>query len=229
MITSILFHTTMFFCTYVYPFIQNIYKFVYNRYKLLTTKYIEPDSIDENVKGWKCLAYYRNDKYEERYIDYGSLGGLTEKLCKTRWALFIEKLDNGFYLYNNNNPLLQNGDDGDDGNNKCSDDYKKSLVFFFSIVISQGDNEYEMILKKDEFIVGNQLLTPLHIMRYAKYNNWKNWRDNEPYTITIMDNKIKTVELNCNQAILLEKMKYAIVYHHALLHWCEMKPIIWPR
>jgi hypothetical protein len=183
---------------------HNIYKFIYNRYKLLTTKYIEPDSIDENIKGWKCLAYFAGNKYDEQYLDYGTP-------YKTRWALWIEKLDNGFYLYNNT-PLLQNGgDSSDNGEPNCQIKWQRSMVFFFSITVSQGDNEYTITLKKDEYIVGNTILSSLHIMRYAKYNNWHNWCDIEPYTITIMDNKMKTVELNRNQAILLAKMKYDIV------------------
>jgi ABC-type transport system involved in Fe-S cluster assembly fused permease/ATPase subunit len=193
---SIAINTIKNYCIYFFPIIESLYKTFSHYAKLTTTKYIEPSSL----KGWTCLVYFNNNnKYVEYYnednIDYHN-NYITKPITTT--MLCIQRLpiggttignNDGFYLYNNE---------------VANATHEKSSVFFFTITLIQKKLHQEIILKKDEYIIGNQLLSKLHILRYVKYNGITGFTHDEPYVIEIMDNKFNIFNINQTQYVLLK-------------------------
>ena len=186
MLKTIIINIIELYCNYIFVF----FEFLYYKYQLFRYDYIEPKN------SWKCLTLINNDdEYYEHYdnniVPY-----------KNNWSLFIQKLDNGCYLYNNElffgssyiQPI-------------------KSSVFFLSITVKQNNFTFNINLKKNEYIVGNNILSKLHILRYIKYNclfNYNNFNINNPYKIIIMDSKMNTTEINAKQYILIDKTTYKV-------------------
>ena len=176
-----------FYCRYVYPYVDAIYTMLKVR-----QKYIEP-----SVNGWNCLVYFdKKGSYNEYY--YGDMTLSEQYRFGDGDKLWITQLPNGYYLYNNTN--TQN---------------KKSSVYFLTIVILFDDGmQQEIKLKKNEYIVGNLILTPLHILRYLKYNsNGGNcgFTNNTPFSIELMDNKLKVFKIRNGESILLDNTTYSVI------------------
>jgi hypothetical protein len=151
---------------------------------------------EPTTQSWKCICSLDNNIYSDYYDNI-----ITP--YKTNWGLFIEKLQNGYYLYNNEFTFLNN-----------YTQYEKSSVFFLSITLIQNNLIININLKKNEYIVGNNLLSKIHIIRYIKYNNiWNNifFDINIPYKIEIIDSKMNKIEINEKQCILLDKHKFVVM------------------
>lgn len=189
-----------FYCTYIYPYVELIYNIYNNAYKLIIYDYIEPYNIN---KEWKCLVILNNNIYYEFYDDniipYKNNNSL----------LYIQKLQNGYYLYNNELTFNKLEKQNELTFNKLEEiKYERSSIFFLSITLIQNNINFNIHLKKNEYIVGNKLFSKQHIVRYIKYEVWWNWiRFNikKSYKISIIDTKMNIIEINDNQLILLDK------------------------
>ena len=188
------------YCLYVYPIIEYICDIFLERWKLLTNSYREP-----NESHWECFALLDYVEYNGDYMEYYNHQVFPSKAL---YGLWIEKLDNGYYIYNNNNMfsydiklIVQ-----------PQPRYEKSSIYFLSILLLQNDTQFNIILKRDEYIVGNEILSKTFIARYSKYNGWWRFDTKLSYDIQIMDNKLNVFNINDNNAIVLDKKIYSIIH-----------------
>jgi hypothetical protein len=160
------------------------------------------------------MVFLTNGHYMEHYNDV-----IVPYRCPD--GLLIQKLENGYYLYDNimmydtKLPQVRETANGEivcyPACNRVGT-YEKSSVFFLLITVTQNTNHYTINLKKDEYIVGNRILSKIHIARYANYDNtvWK-WFDIEkPYCVHLMDNKMCSFKVAPTQYIQLEKRTYVV-------------------
>jgi hypothetical protein len=174
----------------------NIFNEIILIYNILLYKWSNI-SIEPNKIKWKSLGYINNNNIFFDFYDKNIL------YYKNNWSIYVEKLENGFYLYNNQ--LLI------DGTTKF---FEKSSINFLLIILIQNNNKYNILLKNNEYIVGNIILSKIFICRYFKYNylsNFKYFNIKIPYIIKIIDNNINNIEINENQSILLNKNDYSII------------------
>jgi hypothetical protein len=185
------------YCRYIYPFIHAFYTILKKK-----PKYIEPPL---KGCGWNCLVYLdENGLYNEFYgSPVSKIAQYGVESCAKLW---IVRSINGHYLYNNSAMTIT------DIVSSPLPQPEKSSVYFLTIVVifDDGNNTLEIKLKKDEYIVGNRLLMPLHILRYMKHNGLTD-KKLENYTIEIMDNSMNIFQINNRQCILLDKRTFRVV------------------
>jgi hypothetical protein len=155
----------------------------------MTHRRIEPTHTT-----WKCLALCdRDGHYWELYdrvsVPYIHPSVLTIEMCSNgmRHIRFIE--------------------------DPTCDQPCQSSVFFLSIVVTQHGREYHIRLRKNEYCVGNSLLSRHHIARYAQYDFWWTWwrfRWNEPYIVSVFDRYMNTCHVTHTQHVILDKKTYHI-------------------
>jgi hypothetical protein len=89
---------------------------------------------------------------------------------------------------------------------------EKSDVKFLSIEYMNPDMKepISIILNKDIFQIGNEILSNAFVLRYLQYQTQYYVYAND-YTITIIDDKVNQFTLNSNQYVLLEKNDYKII------------------
>jgi hypothetical protein len=154
---------------------------------------------------------YLNDKnkYAEYYNDEElNASAINASAINASFStLWIQRLpETGFYLYNNN---IATTITTAATTTATTATHEKSSVYFFTITLIQNNLNQEIKLKKDEYIIGNQLLSRLHILRYINYNNITGFAHDKPYIIEIMDNKFNIFQINNTHYILLDgKHKY---------------------
>jgi hypothetical protein len=89
---------------------------------------------------------------------------------------------------------------------------EKSDVKFLSIEYSNPDmkESISIILNKDVFQIGNEILSKAFVLRYLQYQTQYYVYAND-YTITVIDDKVNQITLNSKQYILLDKNEYKII------------------
>lgn len=89
---------------------------------------------------------------------------------------------------------------------------EKSDVKFLSIEYSNPDmkESISIILNKDVFQIGNEILSKAFVLRYLQYQTQYYVYAND-YTITVIDDKVNQIILNSKQYILLDKNEYKII------------------
>jgi len=90
-----------------------------------------------------------------------------------------------------------------------------SNVKFLTVEFQQDGMKKHIRVKKGEYMVGNNLFTPLFLMNYAHLDNsaWIPWVPDldMPYNVSLIDNKMKTTILKRNQFIVLHKTHYVVM------------------
>jgi hypothetical protein len=89
---------------------------------------------------------------------------------------------------------------------------EKSDVKFLSIEYMNPDMKepISIILNKDLFQIGNEILSNAFVLRYLQYQTQYYVYAND-YTITIIDDKVNQFTLSSKQYVLLEKNDYKII------------------
>jgi hypothetical protein len=117
-------------------------------------------------------------------------------------SLIIIKTDNLYtYRVNSYNILIENG-------NNLSD------VRFLSVEYSHPKmiNPLYINLSKNHFLIGNQILSFVFVLRYLKYNFAQNdYVFDDDYIINIMDDNINMFDLNSTQYVELKESMYKII------------------
>jgi hypothetical protein len=88
----------------------------------------------------------------------------------------------------------------------------KSKVRFISIEYTNPNMKSTCFidLNKNEYMVGNEILSHLFIKRYFSYRS-NNFRFNPQYTLNIIDGDLNTIQLQAKQYILLREHTYEII------------------
>jgi hypothetical protein len=84
---------------------------------------------------------------------------------------------------------------------------KMSKVRFLSIEYVYGKYKIEIVLPKEMFVVGNELFSPLFILRCLNYQA-KEYEFNKDYTLFIMDSDLNNIQLTSDYCIVLEERRY---------------------
>jgi hypothetical protein len=183
----------------VYPIVDYICNGFLQTWKLLTNPYNEPGQSN-----WECLALLDYVEYNGDYMEYYNHEVFPAKLD---YGLWIKKLENGYYIYNNESMFSYDVKLV----TQPEPQYEKSSVYFLSITLLQNGTQFNIKLKRDEYIVGNELLSKVHIARYSKYDGWWRFNTKLPYVIQIMDNRMNVFNIDHTNAIILEKKTYNII------------------
>ena len=160
----------------------------------VTDKSIESEGHRRCPSEFKCLSVYYNTVNENKHIHYNNY-------------LMIMKM-NDTYIVHINLPR-ENGDTDENATTKpfCH----PSKVSFLTIQYThrRQSNPVSIILPKGMYTVGNELFSPLFVLRCLKYQSQPFHFDNN-YCLKIIDNNIDLIELTSKQYIKLDRNTYTI-------------------
>jgi hypothetical protein len=177
----------------------------------VSTVFLESRDLD-NINE---TEYKYNEKYMEildsnddeclQFIRDNQLYKLADKLAdKLAVGLVVIKSENLYTYRLLTDVKLQEFDN----------DGELSDIRFLSIEYSHPKmkNTLYIELSKNHFLIGNQILSFVFILRYLHYNFYQNqYIFDEDYTLNIMDNNINMITINANQYCELEESIYKIV------------------
>lgn len=86
---------------------------------------------------------------------------------------------------------------------------KISKVKFLSIEYIYKNNRIEIVLPKEMYVVGNELFSPIFILRCLEYQE-KVFEFNKDYTLNIMDGDLNNIQITSECCIILEDKTYSI-------------------
>jgi len=172
--------------------------------------------VEPSFDNWACICYLEldNDRnkyyYSEKYTVLNE--GLVDEDLENRIDQILDK--NLITIYENENIkeakliVKYNGlyllDPHPEPFIK-----KMSKVKFLSIEYVYGKYKIEIVLPKEMYVVGNELFSPLFILRCLNYQA-KEFEFNENYTLILMDNDVNSIQLTSDYCIVLEERKYVI-------------------
>jgi len=146
---------------------------------------------EQNIQ--PCLFMYNDIVDKNKYIDYSNY-------------LMIMKFYNSYLVHIN----MNNDDDNDNKNTKqflC----KPSCVSFLTIQYThpRQPQPVSIVLPKGMYTVGNELFSPIFVLRCLKYQTQSYYFDMN-YSLKIIDNNIEIVKLTSKQYIKIEEKSYKI-------------------
>jgi hypothetical protein len=170
-------------------------------------KHIEPESAE-----WIsiCSMYNNDDKYDicNTYLE-------NENTIDEQYILFCNRKEpcnktnrkEHLFLAKQNNQYFTRTYFSDKNNIEIM----KSNIKFTYIEYSHPKmrNMIELKIPSSMYMVGNELFTPVFVLRLLTYQSNNYYFDLE-YKISILDNEIKTIELTSDLFIVLDKDTYHI-------------------
>jgi hypothetical protein len=172
--------------------------------------------VEPSFDNWVCMCFMHLDKtrncyyYSEKYKVLDK--GLTDEELDESVNHFLDK--NILTIYENVNikeSMLIVKYNGLYYVNPLTETYTKKLskVRFLSIEYVCGNSRIEIVLPKEMYVVGNELFSPLFVLRCLKYQE-KDFIFDKNYNLFIMDGDLNNIGLTSDFSINLEERKYTI-------------------